>query len=181
MTVHTPHIQLEFERRLLEHPAGYHLRRMRMALWLYLELLTRLPVGEDIIEVNPAEIGRQMGIPEGTVRSWLGHLRRMHYLSMRRLNGTARVRISRLGLPDRHAASPPASTRFFTVARLERALGERQTGRELAAALEYPDPVIRRALAATLAVPDRRIRKSRAALFIYLLKRYAQPQSDSRP
>ena len=178
----THRITLEFERRLLEHPAAYHLRRMRMALWLYLELISRLPAGEDTLEVDPPEIARAMGIPEGTARSWLGHLRRMHYVSTSKQNGTALVRIGRLGLPGPGSPAPAAAARFFTIQRLERALGERGNAADFEAALKYPDPVIRRALAATLAVPDRRIRKSRTALFTYLLKQYA-PTTDtnSRP
>jgi DNA-binding transcriptional ArsR family regulator len=182
MTPLTAHIQLEFERRLLEHPAAYHLRRMRMALWLYLELVSRIPAGEDTVAVDPAEIAPTMGLVEGTVRSWLGHLRRMHYVDIRRQGGTALVRIGRLGLPDVRPVAPAADDRFFTVARIERALGERGNAGDLEAALKFPDPVIRRALATTLAVPDRRIRKSRTALFTYLLKRYANEISpDSRP
>lgn len=61
-----PHrTKLEFERRLLEHPAAYHLRRMRLALWLYLDLLTRLPAGQDTIEVAPLDVAMDMGLPEG--------------------------------------------------------------------------------------------------------------------
>lgn len=175
----TDRITLEFERRLLEHPAAYHLRRMRIALWLYLDLLTRLPAGEDTMEMDPVEIGRSMGLPEGTVRSWLGHLRRMQYLDLERLNGTVRVKVSRLGLGE---PKPAAAPRFFTAGKLERALGERGNDRQIEEALQYPDTLIRRALAGTLAVPEARIRKSRTALFLYLLKHYEAPTSThSRP
>lgn len=172
-------IRLEFERRLLEHPAAYHLRRMRISLWLYLDLLTRLPAGQDTLELDPREVATDMGLPEGTVRSWLGHLRRMQYLEVRRLNGKVRVRIGRLGLPEPPAEPKP---RFFTVGKLARALGEPGNERELEHALAYGDLIIRQALAATLAVPERRIRKSRTALFLYLLKQHAETHpTDSRP
>ena len=39
-TSHDP-ITLTLDRRILEHPRAYHLRRMRGALWLYLDLLAR--------------------------------------------------------------------------------------------------------------------------------------------
>lgn len=172
----TRRITLEFERRLLEHPAAYHLRRMRIALWLYLDLLTRLPAGSDTVELDPALVASQMGLPEGTIRSWLGHLRRMQYVDIERLNGKVRVRVGRLGLGE---PPPPPKPPFFTVRKLERALGEKGNEHELEEALKYPDAAIRRALAATLAVPDRRIRKSRTALFTYLLKQYAQPTDTS--
>jgi len=172
-----PHrIKLEFERRLFEHPAAYHVRRMRLALWLYLELLTQLPAGTDTLDVDPTAVARSMGLPEGTVRSWLGHLRRMQYLKVERLDGTVRVKVGRLGLPEPPPAPKP---RFFTVAKLERALGETGNEQQLEAALGFPDGVVKRALAGALAVPEAQIRKSRTALFIYLLKRYAQDTQDA--
>ena len=177
MTV-TRRIELQFERRLLEHPAAYHLRRMRLALWLYLDLLTRLPSGQDTLVVDPARVATDMGLPEGTIRSWLGHLRRLKYLSLERQNGTLRVRIGRLGLPEPPPAPRP---RFFTVRKLERALDETGNERLLEEALTRSDEVIRRALAGAQAVPEDKIRKSRTALFLFLLKRYDAPSSDPRP
>jgi hypothetical protein len=172
-----PHrIRLEFERRLLEHPAAYHLRRMRLALWLYLDLLTRLPAGQDTLEVDPMAVAMEMGLPEGTVRSWLGHLRRMQYLSLEPLNGKVRIRVGRLGLPEPPPAPRP---RFFTLRKLERALGETGNEKQLEEALAYGDDVLKRALAGALAVPEAQIRKSRTALFVYLLKRYAEPQETA--
>jgi|CXWL01.1.fsa_nt_gi hypothetical protein len=171
-------INLEFERRLLEHPAAYHFRRMRLSFWLYLDLLTRLPAGQDTLAVDPQQVAMEMGLPEGTVLSWLGHLRRMKYLDLERRNGTIHVRIGRLGLPEPPPAPKP---KFFTVRKLERALGERDNGPQLEEAVKYPDDIIKRALAGALAVPEANIRKSRTALFIYLLKRYDEPPSDPRP
>ena len=146
---------------------------MRAAVWLYLVLLTRLPPGSDAVDVDPAEIARTMGLPEGTIRSWLGHLRTLRYVETRRLNGSVRVRLKRESAPP--PPETPAPTRFFTIAKLESALGE--TGhRELleSALAAYPDPAVKRALAGALAVPAGEIRRSRTALFLYLLKRHAQ-------
>lgn len=163
-------ITLTFERRLLEHPAAYHLRRMRIGLWLYLDLLSRLPAGADTLDVDPAIIAREIGLTEPTVRSWLGHLRARKYLDVRRLDGTLRVRVGRLGLPE---PQRPPTPRFFTQRKLERALGETGNAAQLEEALRFEDTIIKRALAGALAVPDSQIRKSRTALFIFLLKRYA--------
>jgi hypothetical protein len=168
-------ITLQLDRRILEHPRGYHLRRMRAGVWLYLDLLARLPAGADTFEVEPAAIGRDMGLPEGTVRSWLGHLRKAGYLDVVRLNGKVRVTMKRTEAPE---PAPPVTlmpTRFFTVAKVQRALGETSDETALQAALNlYSDSVVKRALAGTLAVPETQIRRSRTALFIYLLKRHAQ-------
>jgi hypothetical protein len=167
-------ITLTLDRRILEHPRAYHLRRMRAGLWLYLDLLARLPAGAETFEVEPAAVGRDMGLPEGTVRSWLGHLRKGGYLDAVRLNGKVRVTVKRAEAPDPPVATTTA-TRFFSVAKLQRALGEPGNAEALQAALNlYPDAVVKRALAGTLAVPETQIRRSRTALFIYLLKRHAQ-------
>jgi hypothetical protein len=168
-------IALTLDRRILEHPRAYHLRRMRAGLWLYLDLLARLPVGAESLEVEPAAIGRDMGLPEGTVRSWLGHLRKAGYLDAVRLNGKTCVTMKRTAAPE--ASPEPASTptRFFTVAKLQRVLGEPGNDEALQAVLNlHPDERIKQALAGTLAVPETQIRRSRTALFIYLLKRHAQ-------
>ena len=176
MTPQSP-ITLTLDRRLIEHPQAFHLRRMRAGIWLYLDLLARLPAGADSLEVEPVAIGRDMGLPEGTVRSWLGHLRKAGYLDAQRLDGHVHVTMRRVETPPPPLAPPRPSepTRLFTVARLQEALGERGDDEPLQAALNlYPDRVIQRALAGTMAVPAERIRRSRTALFIYLLKRHAQ-------
>jgi hypothetical protein len=164
-------ITLSLDRRILEHPRAYHLRRLRAGIWLYLDLLARLPAGTDTFEVEPAAIGRDMGLPEGTVRSWLGHLRKAGYVSVERLNGHVRVTIKKGFVPE--AVEHPAE-RYFTVATMQRALKDKLNTDAFEEALQrYPDPVIRRALAGALAPPDGQIRRSRTALFLYLLKSHA--------
>ena len=166
-------ITLQLDRRILEHPRAYHLRRMRAGLWLYLDLLARLPAAAETFEVEPAAVGRDMGLPEGTVRSWLGHLRKSGYLDTVRLNGKTRVTIRR-AVAAEPTVLPPTSERFFTVAKIQRALGETSNTTTLQALLNlHSDAQIKRALAGTLAVPETQIRRSRGALFIYLLKRDA--------
>ena len=170
-------ITLTLDRRLIAHPQAVHLRRMRAGIWLYLELLARQPAGADSFEVEPESIGLDMGLPEGTVRSWLGHLRKSGYLDAQRLNGHVRVTIRRVEAPSSGTVLIPTQdpSRLFTVASLQKALAEAGDEEPLQAALNlYPDRVIQRALARTMAVPAERIRRSRTALFIYLLKRHAQ-------
>src|SRR5262245_285231 len=142
-------LTLTLDRRLLRHPRAFHLRRMRLGVWLYLDLLARLPVGAETIEVEPQAVGEEMGLPEGTVRSWLGHLGKAGYVAAERLNGTIRVTIKKGFVPE-----PPVTPkeRFFTVAKLERMLKDKLHTEAFEAALRlYPDPVIRRALAGALA------------------------------
>lgn len=167
-------ITLQLDRRILEHPRAYHLRRMRAGIWLYLDLLARLPANAETFEVEPAAVGQDMGLPEGTVRSWLGHLRKSGYLEAVRLNGVTRVTIKRHYPPESSAVATAQPPRFFTVAKLQRALGEKGNDDALQAVLDaHGDDLVKRALAGTLAVPETQIRRSRTALFIYLLKRHA--------
>ncbi len=163
-------IHLSLDRRLLRHPRAYHLRRMRAGVWLYLDLLARLPTGAETIEVEPKVVGAELGLEEGTVRSWLGHLRKAGYVATQRLNGKVRITIKKGFVPE-----PPAAPteRFFTITKLQRMLKDKLNVEAFEAALKlYPDPIIRRALAGALAPPDEQIRRSRTALFLYLLKRH---------
>lgn len=181
MSAISDHVTITLPRRLLEHPRAFHVRRMRAAVWLYVLILSRLPKGSDAVDVDPKETARAMGLPEGTVLSWLGHLRRCRYIEVRRHDGSISVRVKRH--PVAKPSEAPPAARFFTIAKLEHALQE--TGRRdlLEPALAAnPDPAVKRALAGALAVPATEIRRSRTALFLYLLKKHAHEEQadDSR-
>jgi hypothetical protein len=169
-------VTVTFDRSLVAHPGALHLKRMRIGIWLYLYLLAHTGPGET--EVSPAAVAGQMGLKEGTIRSWLGHLRKGGYLNVKKSGAELLV-----SLPDKSVPEelPRASPRYFTVDRVQEILGEVEARDTLEAALLlYPDRVIQRALAGALAVPDRQIKKSRTALFLYLLKRYGtETQSEA--
>ena len=168
-------ITLTLDRRLFEHPTGLHLRKMRSALWVYLVVLGRLPAGTGSIDLDPKAVAAEMGLPEGTIRSWLGHLRKGGYLKVTRLNGQVRVSAKTEELPESAGALTSPRKRIFTLRKLVKALGESGSAEALQAALNlYSDDRIRHALAGALAVPEDQIRRSRTALFIYLLKRHDQ-------
>jgi hypothetical protein len=171
----TDPITITLDRRLLEHPEAHHLKRMRGAIWLYLDLLARIPTGAGTIEVEPAAVAGAMGLPEGTVRSWLGHLRKAGYIQAERLNGKTRVTIEREEPRQAAVEGEEKPKRFFTAAKVMRALGERVDRDAVEDAVDHhPDEVVRRALAGAMATPAEKIRRSRTALFLFLLKRYAQ-------
>jgi hypothetical protein len=148
---------------------------MRMGIWVYLDVLARLPRGVEQLEIDPGELEKEMGLPEATIRSWLGHLRKAGYLDIVRLNGKLQVTIKKGHVPE-----PPEvpQQRVFTVQKLQRMLKDKLNLEALEDAITtYPDSVIRRALAGALAPPEDQIRRSRTALFLYLLKRYAHESS----
>lgn len=172
---HASFLHLTFDRRLLWHPRAYHLRRMRQGLWLYLDLLARTERGAASIEIDPAVVAGEMGVEEGFVRSWLGHLRKAGYVDAERLNGVIRVAVRRDHVPE--PVEPPRQ-RFFTAAKLQRALGDDSNLETFETVLrDHPDTTIRKALAGTLAVPETQIRRSRTALFLFLLKRHTHAQT----
>jgi hypothetical protein len=157
---------LSIEHRLLFHPRAFHLRRMRLGLWLYLALVATS--GDSAFEIETSAFAAEMGISEGRLRSWLGHLKKAGYVDATRVNGSIRIRI-------KHTAPDPKlpAARFFTVARLQKALKDSGNTEAFEAALRlYGDEVIRSALAGALAPPAEEIRRSRTALFLYLLKRH---------
>jgi hypothetical protein len=186
MTMSRPEqITLTIERRILEHPRSIHRKRMRAGVWLYLFLLSRLQKGQDTLDLNPQEAGQEMGVPEGTIRTWLGQLRKHRYVRARRTNGSVRVKVrgvAREATEALEALAAAVPKRFFTVQKLERALGETGNRESLEAVLEtYPDDAVKRALSGALAVPSEQIRRSRTALFIYLIKRHVQTKTTDDP
>ncbi|MCB1280204.1 MAG: hypothetical protein KDB18_01620 [Salinibacterium sp.] len=183
MTTHITHVSILLDRRLLEHPRGLHVRRMREGIWLYLALLARLGPSQDTVAVDTGELARGMGLPDGMIRSALGHLRKHRYVEIVRVEGRLRVRVRGLPPPAPTEPKPAGPPRAFTVAKLARALGEKRDTEALEQAIgSHTDDVIRRALAAVLKVPSDQIRRSRTALFLFLLKKHAHEdtQDDSR-
>ena len=171
---HRPRSTISIDRTILEHPQAVHLHRIRAAIWLYLLLLDRLGEGSDSLEVNPSEVSQAMGVKEGTIRSWIGHLKKGRYIDARRTNGALVVKLrgTRVAIASESPKPPP---RAFTVKQIVKSLGEGADPQAIQGVLaDYPDAVIRKALAATLAVPAERIRRSRTALFLFLLKRYEE-------
>lgn len=174
-------VTIALPRTLLFHPRAYHVRRMHAALWVYLAVLALLPPKEDVIELRAVDLATGMGLPVGTIRSWLGHLRKHRYLAVRSVEDRLRVRVQRRIRMD--PPKEPEPERLFTVLKLEKALGETGHRKLLTDALAaFPDADLQRALAQAIAVPATEIRRSRTALFLYLLKRHAQdnPSDDPR-
>ena len=160
-------LTIQLERRLLYHPQGFHIRRMGSSLWLYLFLLERLTDDEQTVSIAPSAVAKAMGLREGTVRSWLGHLTKGRYVKTEGRGETVRVSLRR----DEPRVMPATRVdRAFTVEGITHSLGEGAERKAIQTALdEHTDSEIRRALAGALAVPTERIRKSRTALFLYLL------------
>lgn len=170
----SPRLRFALDRSLLEHPRAFHLRRMRAALWLYLVLVAQIARPQVGVPIDPPRLAERMGVPEGTIRSWLGHLRKHGYIRLSRAGKSvvAQLRHVEPAVPEQTDQAP---VRFFSIPKLESALGESGYRESLQGALvTHNDAAVQRSLAAALAVPAAEIRRSRTALFLYFLKRHAQ-------
>lgn len=175
----SPYLRSSFmvDTALVADPQGRHRQAMRHTLWLYLYLLAAVRSDGERL-VDPAEIGRHMGLAEATVRTWLGQLRKAGYVLLTREGPHLWVKLTRRGrVPDSTGASKrpmpvesgdPASPE---AAALALRLGEPQAESRLEALLiEYGPGAIEREIGRVMAVPTERIKKSRTALLAYFLK-----------
>jgi hypothetical protein len=165
-------------RGLVADPKATHYRRMRQAVWLYLYLLLAAnpETGRRLLALPL--VARDMGLSEGTIRSWLGHLRKAGYVRVERVAGNTRVTIHRWRAPKVVQEAPVTPRRAsrrpeprITADRLAERLGASPSDPFFAEIVSTAPPgVLRETLEEVLAVPVARIRKSRAALFRYLIR-----------
>lgn len=170
-------------RGLVADPAGKHYRRMRQAVWLYLYLLLAVNRATGQRLLSPAAVGREMGISEATVRSWLGHLRRAGYVTVRREAGLVRVGITRWQKTIQRSEAPEAVSgdpdRGLTRLSLEMLAKSLECGPSepfLKEVISRHGPrQVREILDEVVEVPKSRIKKSRLALFRYLINKRLRP------
>jgi len=184
-----PHITSTLRNLVLD-GNGAHFQQIKIALWLYLYLVLSLNPETGKVLFDPRQGEKDTGIREETLRSWLGHLRRGGYLSVKKqdkgflvkVSGTVSKRPKKPSIPEDPLNSDnpkiiPNEVGKANVLAHEIA-DEFKNGSNLefyqVLCEDYPLDVINRAFAATKAVPERQIRKSRGALFTYLVKKYAQ-------
>lgn len=154
-----------------------HFRRIRQAIWLYVYLLLAANprTGKRLLDL--AGVARDMGLQEGTIRSWLGHLRKRGYVRVERVAGHLRVTIHRWRpsvvrpAPAEPTTSPRHARPRLTAGHLASRLGADKDDPFFADIVATaPAGVLRETMEEVLAVPADRIRKSRAALFRYLIR-----------
>ncbi len=159
---------------LVRDPEAKHVRRMRQAVWLFLFLIVSVNRQTGRRLISPVVVAQEMGLPEATVRSWLGHLRKAGYLSTQRQGRLVRVKIvrwPRIAVADAVTGdSGPAAGHAAEAHRLAEALGGNPDDPMWADVLrDHAPDEIERARKRALAVPAQEVRKSRVALFRYFL------------
>lgn len=174
---------IQIRRGLIVDEQARHFRAMRQSVWLYLYLLLGVNPTTGTRLFFPADIAKQMGLKEDTIRSWLGRLRKAGYVRVERQGDYLRVEITRWQMPapkkepEADAVPPKKLPHSITAEALAQRLGEEPGDPFWEHAIEtWDETTIRDVLGEVDRVPDSQIRKSRAALFRYLITR--RPESD---
>lgn len=192
---------------LIADPKAKHYHRMKQAVWLYLYFIAFSNLKTGKLTGRLSDIARDMGLPEETLRSWLGHLCKWHYVMAEKQGDEVLFKITRW----KNIATELETTVSPQKEKLKKNTGRRieptQTdsgeerkvhdvsglAHEIAAALEepdnqpyfeelcrrYPAHIIQRSLEEARAVPAEKIKKSRGALFAFLVKKYAREEQSS--
>jgi len=189
---------------LVADPEAKHYRRMKQAVWLYLYLIAFSNLRTGKLISNIADIAQDMGLGEETIRSWLGHLRRRHYVIVERQGDELLFKITKWKsiITNVDTSLPqikPKKKSDFPKTVTENGLDDESNMRASSSLVNevvdqlqepssrarfeeicrvYPPDIIRQALKEAKAVHPERIKKSRGALFIYLVKKYAQQEES---
>ena len=163
---------------LVVDPRAKHFRAMKQAIWLFLYLISVAdPQGIALIQI--AIVSKEMGLPEDTIRSWLGQLRKNGYLDTLQQGEGVQVTISRWDAPaevskesgQSPTPKPPTLVNHDQSSNLATALGGDPDDPMWDSILaQHSKTHIQATLDRVKKVPPQQIRKSRVALFLYLLR-----------
>lgn len=181
---------------IIADPTGQHRRRMRHAIWLYLYLVAFANLKSGKITARIEEIASRMGIPDATVRSWLGHLRKWHYVSVVKGSDGYHFKIIRwkeladindtddVNIPPKITKGPKRNSKTKESFPGDPRDLAQQISNELQATdslnyfenlcRSYPREIILQAFREAKALPEGQVKKSRGALFVYLTRKYAK-------
>jgi len=131
-------------------------------------------------------ISQDMGIKQETIRSWLGHLRKQGYVSVKGQGEYLIITVTGLKpIPERPQAKVLKSDEVVNVEqqRLAQRITQEFEDEDNLGYYEdlcerYPNNLINRAFSEVQKVPQPKIKKSRGALFTYLVKKYASKKEE---
>lgn len=188
---------------LVGDPNAKHYHRIKQAIWFYLYLIaySNLKTGKLIASLS--DVSEQMGIQEDTISSWLGHLKKLNYVTSTKQDDKCLFRITKwknifndqevsITNPEKYN---PIKGRFSrknnTILRVEKAtlselgkvIAEELKAKESVSYFEhlcqlYPKEIVLKSFKETIELPSTKIKKTRSALFVYLVKKYAQLQKS---
>lgn len=192
---------------LIADPKAKHYHRMKPAVWLYLYFIAFSNLRTGKLTAQLSDIAQDMGLPEETLRSWLGHLRKWHYVMAEKQGDEVVFKITKW----KNIATKLEATLSPLKENIKKKAGRQidpiqidsreecqvhdatSLAHEIASALEepdnqsyfeelcrrYPDHIIQKSLEDAREVPMEKIKKSRGALFAYLVKKYDHKEQSS--
>lgn len=168
---------------------------IKQALWLYLSLLLQAGRRKGTLEFDLAVTAKALGVKDGTVASWLGHLKKAGLIATRKWPGTLLVKLTRFHIVHQHSdvadrphtrpTPAPAAPRLtaaqeaYAKALAQALQDEENLERYLELVASRDQAKLQQALTQVQKVPAAKIRKSRAALFHYIIKN--QPAASQAP
>lgn len=189
---------------LIADPQAKHYHRMKSSVWLYLYLIAFSNLRSGKLIARLSDIAADMGLPEETLGSWLGHLKKRHYVDVEKQGNALLFKImkwqnissefetkasvetiktqsakkSKISEPVAHELPLPNNS-----SQLANYIANLLNEPTYQAAFEsicrlYPQNIIQKALMETKEIPSEKIKKSRGALFLYLVKKYAQQEKS---
>ena len=191
-------------RGLVADKSAKHYAKMKNSLWLYIFFIATVNHKTGKTTSTLEAIAAEISVDLSTVRSWLGQLRKHHYVKTKKANdqtifqvcGWSKVRslFERIPMPESGLTgykSIPEAKKAAKKQEFEDPIAKK--ARLLAVELEdenslaylkkvcekYPEHFIQKALNQVKAIPDEKIKRSRGALFTYLIKKYADKKTES--
>lgn len=163
---------------------GRNYQRMRQTIWLYLYLVLQLNARTSRLVTKVSTISQDMGIKQETIRSWLGHLKKQGYVSVKGQGDYLMIAVTGL----KPTAESPKVLRPDQVVNVEQQRLAQRIAKEFKdednlgyyedLCERFPEHLINRAFSEVRKVPQAKIKKSRGALFTYLVKKYASKKEE---
>jgi len=171
---------------LLFYPQANHYGKLRQAIWLYAYLLICAHPESGRLIISSEKVAAQLNVKGSTIQSWLGHLKKLRYLTARHQGLTWAITLTGWSV-DRKDAIPALITDEgidedepkdeITPKLLHQRLGNGEGTHYYEALVKrYDQDILKRALSEVELIPSSRIKKSKGALFTYLVKKYAQEE-----
>jgi hypothetical protein len=164
---------------LVQNRNGFHYAQMKQAIWLYVFVILNVDLNKGSINLKYTDISRLTGIREPIIRTWLGQLSKYQYLNIKKMGSNVKI-----SLPNALRKRYPNENDEIEN---NESIKDQTLANQIAHTLKEPDKIdmfqdlvkkhnaslIRRALREASAIPNSRIKKSRAALFYFLINKYA--------
>ncbi|MCB9503233.1 MAG: hypothetical protein H6696_14985 [Deferribacteres bacterium] len=179
-----------------------HYEILKQSIWLYVYCLAKCHPITGSLTTNIDKIAGDLQLKKATVQSWSGQLRKANLISIRKYGDIKLIRLTNWPAKNNEHSNKAQTqesvkqkqtcqrSKITKIDAKSEALNNQATPENLANTLnapdqmklfeqicqDYPHHLIHKSLQDAQAVPDENIKKSRLALFVFLIKKYANQQ-----